>query len=699
MAVDVRLLGSVECFEDREPIRVPGTSARAVLAMLALRPGDLVLSDEIIEGLWGAGFPLDPIAAVHVTISRLRRALGKNRERLRSVALGYVLDLPAADVDVGRVEESIRQGRLLLEDDRPLDALSTLDSALAEWRHESPLAEFADLPFATTAASRLQLLRVELVEVANEAALKSDRPAEVISRSERVLASDPWREQLVSQLMVALYQTGRSADALVAYSQLASRLRADFGTEPSPALAALRTQVLSHDPTIGRHRASGGQAESLPTWFRSVLDDLGDDEEDLKLRCRLRLALGEAQHHAGLPGWQETLVEAGALATEASDMNLVAKCALGGALGWSLAPGTPDDRRLQLLSSVLAEPGSVNDELRARLLAAYANELAFGSSLEERLSYSDDAVALARATGKPALLLSILNQRFNAIWAPETLPIRLRETEEARRIAEASGQLVTQEIAAGFAMAACLESCDIRGTDRHLGRFVSLAEQLGFPVFTWGATLHASWRAVVAGDLEEAERLCDRARRIGLAGNRPEADFVHLSQLIGIRWAQGRMGEQIRTLQRMCDSTPALEGFRASHALASFHAGQDGPARMSLLDAWNQGSIHALPHDQIHLMALVHWGELASALKEVEVSRGLFEMLGPYRDQFCFTGAAVYGPVAHVLGLLAMTTGDGSVALENLRHSEGIAHRMGSPFFARRSERAKQLLATHLSDG
>lgn len=687
--MDIRLLGRLECFDDAGPIAIPGTSARAVLALFALRPNEVVLTDEIIDGLWGAKFPLDPTAAVRVTVSRLRRALGKERTRVRSVAHGYVLDLDPADVDIGRAQVSLELGRSLLDKDRPRQAVDVLGSALAEWRHDPPLAEFADLPFTATVTSRLHLLRSEIVETANEAALRSGRPEEVVARTERLLDADPWRETLVSQLMVALYQLGRQAEALVAYSEFASRLRADFGADPSPALTDTRSRVMSHDPTLRPRSARAvSDTDVLPSWFQSVLDDLGEEAEDPELRCRLRLALGEAQHHAGLPGWQDTLLDAAERAKSIGDSAMVARCALAGALGWSVTPGKADDRRLSLLTLALEDEASADDELRARLLAAYANELSFTAALEERMRYSDQAIALARSSGKPALLLSILNQRFNAIWAPETLETRLRNSQEASLIAEAGEQLLAEEVAAGFAMAASLEAGDMEGTDRHLDRFIAVAGDLGLPVFLWGAKLHASWRAVIAGNLEDAELLCATALRLGTVACRPEAQLVHLSQRAAIRWAQGRLAEEAPSLGRLCHALPALPGFQASHALAVFSAGDVAGARGLLIRAWAEGSIERLPHDQLYLAALMLWGELATALGDAVVGERLFAMLEPHRDRFCFTGAAVYGPVAHALGLLAGMTERRSVALDHLGFAADLSRKMQSSFFAERSERA-----------
>jgi tetratricopeptide (TPR) repeat protein len=190
---------------------------------------------------------------------------------------------------------------------------------------------------------------------------------------------------------------------------------------------------------------------------------------------------------------------------------------------------------------------------------------------------------------------------------------------------------------------------------------------------------------VLAGDLEAAESLAEAALQIGTEADRPEARPVYLSQRAAIRWAQGRLAEEVETLRELCDSLPALPALRAAHALAAFLGGDVRTAADLLAGAWRGGSIAALPHDQLSLASLLLWAELAAALEERDVSAALFGILDPFRDRVCFNGAAVFGPVAHALGLLAEAAGDRSTALDRLDQSVRLSRRMRARFFEERS--------------
>jgi len=351
--LDIRLLGPVECWRDNRPVPINGRSARAVLAMLALEPGRLVNSDQLVEGLWGEGLPVDPSAALYVTVSRVRQALGSERERLRRDGHGYVLEADPAEIDVSRAEIALARGHYFLRENQTHAARQALEAGLGEWQHETPLADLADLPFASIAARRMQQLHSELVEAANQACLATGVLHQVVDRSERVLRLDPWREQLVGQLMTALYQLGRQGDALAVYARLASALKADFGADPSPDLKDLKARILDHSSTQSVQDADDGSVGALPAWFKTALEDLDPAERDTRLRCRLMLALGHAEHYAGLATWRQTLLKAGNLAATIDDPSLVAQAVLGGALGWSVEPGQPDTRRTQLMQFAL----------------------------------------------------------------------------------------------------------------------------------------------------------------------------------------------------------------------------------------------------------------------------------------------------------------------------------------------------------
>jgi hypothetical protein len=367
------------------------------------------------------------------------------------------------------------------------------------------------------------------------------------------------------------------------------------------------------------------------------------------------LALGQAEHHAGLPNWQETLVLAGEMARALGDTNLAARCILGGALGWSVAPGQPDRRRLELMTFALEEGQDLDDDLRVRLMGAYADELAFTADLAERIRLSDQAMALARSSGRPTLLLNALNHRFNAIWAPETLESRRHDATLACRLAEAGGNQQPRAISAGFAMAAALEAADLDETDHQLKVFTSLAED---------------------------------ARRFGIEHGRPEAEMIHLMQRAAIRWLQGRLGEEVTNVARLVDAFPTVPALRALSALALLRSGRRHDAERLLMEASTSGSIEALPHDQAYLAAVMQWAEIAAATREVGVAGDLYELLVPYSQRFCFTGAAVYGPVSHALGVLAWTAGDIAAAKMHLRGAEQMATNMPSPPFAARARKA-----------
>jgi DNA-binding SARP family transcriptional activator len=233
---EFRLLGPFEVSADGRSLDVGSGKRPALLALLLLRAGDVVSTDGLIDALWGERVPASAANSVHIYISRLRKALGNGR--LETHGRGYMLRLEAEELDLARFERQLAEGReLLIWGDAPR-AAETLRAALALWRGQ-PLADFASEPFAQGEIARLEELRLSAMEERIEADLALGRHAELVPELEALAREHPFRERLRAQLMLALYRSGRQADALAAYQQARGTLREELGLEPGRGLQDL----------------------------------------------------------------------------------------------------------------------------------------------------------------------------------------------------------------------------------------------------------------------------------------------------------------------------------------------------------------------------------------------------------------------------------------------------------------------------
>jgi ABC-type transport system substrate-binding protein/DNA-binding SARP family transcriptional activator/DNA-binding beta-propeller fold protein YncE len=250
--VHLRLLGPLEVRFEDGPVELGPRKQRAVLAMLALEPGRTVSGDRLAEGLWGDELPASAPKMVQLYVSRLRRVLDGDGVRIVTHGRGYELQLADEEsVDAVRFE------RLLGTSPR---------DALALWRGEA-LADLTDEPFAAAEIRRLEELRLRAIELAIDSDLAAGRHAEVIAELDALVVQEPLRERLRAQRMLALYRSGRQADALEAYRDAREALL-DLGIEPSAELHALHQAMLEHDPQIAAPAAAAasedGGAPTVP---------------------------------------------------------------------------------------------------------------------------------------------------------------------------------------------------------------------------------------------------------------------------------------------------------------------------------------------------------------------------------------------------------------------------------------------------
>ena len=222
---------------------------RRLLAALALRAGDVLSTDTLIDLLWDERLPRHPDNALQMQVSYLRRTLAPaSGVRIDSLRGGYALVVDPDAVDANRFEALIDQAAALTGDD-PADALAGLTAALGLWRGP-PVQELAGHPFAAADVARLEELRLLAVERRNDIALQLGRQVDLIGELTELVTEHPLRERFTEQLVLALYRAGRQAEALAAYRRAREYLVDELGIEPGPALRDLEGRVLAQDPSL-----------------------------------------------------------------------------------------------------------------------------------------------------------------------------------------------------------------------------------------------------------------------------------------------------------------------------------------------------------------------------------------------------------------------------------------------------------------
>jgi predicted ATPase/DNA-binding SARP family transcriptional activator len=255
--MQVRLFGELEAEHAGVPVPVRGAKQRALLALLALRPGQPVSADKLIDVLWGDGQAANPANALQAQIGQLRRTLGP--AAIVTTEAGYALDAGPDDVDVVRFEQLVAEGRRLAADGEMVLASAAMGEALGLRRGE-PLADFTYAGFFDAERTRLDELILAAIETRVEADLMLGRHGELAGELEALCRAHPLRERLWELLILALYQDGRQAEALRAYAEVRDRLVGELGIDPGPALRQLQARILAQDASLAPARAAATPA-------------------------------------------------------------------------------------------------------------------------------------------------------------------------------------------------------------------------------------------------------------------------------------------------------------------------------------------------------------------------------------------------------------------------------------------------------
>jgi DNA-binding SARP family transcriptional activator/pimeloyl-ACP methyl ester carboxylesterase len=244
--MDFHILGPLEVLLRHAPVHIAAGKQRALLAMLLLNANRTVSREHLVDSLWGENVPDSAQKMVQIHVSQLRKALPEGRLHTRSP--GYLLEVDEDELDLSRFERSVAAARQALSGGDPAQASTLLDGALALWRGPA-LAEFAE-PFAQHESARLEELRLAAVELRIETELQLGHHGDLVGELETLIALHPLRERLRSQHMLALYRSGRHAEALASFQTFRRTLSEELGIEPSASLRELERLMLKQDPSL-----------------------------------------------------------------------------------------------------------------------------------------------------------------------------------------------------------------------------------------------------------------------------------------------------------------------------------------------------------------------------------------------------------------------------------------------------------------
>jgi DNA-binding SARP family transcriptional activator len=248
--VEFRILGPLEVVDRGRVRTLGGPRQRALLALLLTRANEVVSTDRLIDELWGAEAPKTAANTLQYHISRLRKTLAPS-EAIVTHEPGYLIRLAPDELDLLRFERLVEEARQA----SPEVASRLLRDALGLWRG-SALADLAHESFTQAEIRRLEELRLGALEQRVEVDLAIGRHRELVAELEGLVREHPLRESLRGQLMVALYGSGRQADALEVYRQTRRLLVNELGVEPSSSLQELERSILQHDPALNVQHVS-----------------------------------------------------------------------------------------------------------------------------------------------------------------------------------------------------------------------------------------------------------------------------------------------------------------------------------------------------------------------------------------------------------------------------------------------------------
>jgi class 3 adenylate cyclase len=401
------------------------------------------------------------------------------------------------------------------------------------------------------------------------------------------------------------------------------------------------------------------------------------DEPDEAQRCKLLLALGGAESSAAQFGAARKAF--GAAANSARKLG-DADALVGAAIGIAMlsTAGKVDERLVELIDEALEAIGPERSARRASLLSAKSQELYWVDAQGESADLVAEAIEIAREVDAPATLVPALIRKIFGVLGPDAARERLEIATELLELGQSSGDLETVVRSHAYLLWSYLELGDIHAVDRELSEYARLAEELRMPQHMWHTHALRSMRALLDGDLAEAERLAEESRRAGERAEQPLASQYYGIALTQIRSLQGRSAELLPAVRDLADRFPGIPAWHTALIGLAARAGDLELARLEIERFVGEG-FSAIPKDANWFTGMSLLAESIALVGDEKRAALAYEELLPYEGLVIVVARAAgcNGPVDRVLGLLAMATGRYDDAERHLEAAREVSKRMG----------------------
>ncbi|MEA2475125.1 MAG: hypothetical protein QOE06_3040, partial [Thermoleophilaceae bacterium] len=401
------------------------------------------------------------------------------------------------------------------------------------------------------------------------------------------------------------------------HARVAESLEALYGDDPGLRLGelanhwSLATQPLSPAKAFEYSRRAGERAlaelapDEAVRWLGRALELVAElPSQDPRDRAALLIPLGEAQRQIGDPVYRDTLLEASRLALDSGDADLAVQAALANTRGFTSTTGQVDDERLAAIEATLELVGDTDSGKRARLLTLLAMESIYrDDDLAGRTALCEEGVALARRAGDGRMLVHTLWQSVLPTLVPATRDEVAARAEEADTTASGLDDPHARFWGRLAMIHARMQYGHMDVVDLHLRGADELAEAVRQPVLRWVSLWSRSWRAFVAGRLDEAEALAERGYDVANESGQPDALVVYAAQLCEVRATQGRVDEIVELLELAVEENPGIPSYAAMLANVYSQDDADENAR-ALLDEAAADSFARLPQDFLWLVGM-----------------------------------------------------------------------------------------------